>query len=503
MDSGGTAGRWNRAGRLATDPPGPHALTKITPVSTNSPQLRLYPYDPNGNMTNLDGMVAMWDFKDRLVALENTEMRADYTYDFSDRRITKKVFWKHGEPTTNTNQPAPFNHQPSTTTVTYVGKHFEVREHEAPTKYVWNGNTRVARVTGTLSPNTRLQRVRVAAGWNLISVAVTAPNTLFQLSNLHSPILSLAYKWDQAGQTWLSVSSSETLPAGSVLWLSATTDATLRVTGVYPGPMPNLRAPPEGAFLPSAGLEPWNLSSTPAAQPSTALWFFSPDRQIWQTRLPVPLTEYSDFSPTLPPGAAFFVKAPAPSDLELPDPALGLRFYHQDHLGSSSCLTDTQGQLVEEAAKYPFGVTRNQNRARGIREEYQFTQKEEDDESGLAYFEVRILASVLGRFTSIDPLRLGLADDSVREATTRNPQALNLVVYCLNNPLRFNDPTGLQEDDLSNRLYAEQIFRGPRMERVTFLGGWEDEQSGGVLDRTGVLNYNAGQVEERAKQFLE
>ena len=161
MDSGAAAGRSGRIGRAATDPPGPHALTAIRNPSFAT---RNYPYDSNGNMTNLDGMVATWNFKDRLVRLEDTNMVANYAYDFTDRRITKKVFWKHGEPTANTNQLATLNPQPSTTTVTYVGKHFEVREHEAPTKYVFNGNTRVARVTGTLMPaNLRVQRVASAS----------------------------------------------------------------------------------------------------------------------------------------------------------------------------------------------------------------------------------------------------------------------------------------------------------------------------------------------------
>jgi hypothetical protein len=46
-------------------------------------------------------------------------------------------------------------------TTLYVGKHFEVRDHDQPTKYVFNGNTRIARITGSLSTNTRIQRFRL------------------------------------------------------------------------------------------------------------------------------------------------------------------------------------------------------------------------------------------------------------------------------------------------------------------------------------------------------
>ena len=51
-------------------------------------------------------------------------------------------------------------------TTIYVGKHFEVRDHDAPVKYVFSGNTRVARVTGSLSANERIQKLRLRAGSN-------------------------------------------------------------------------------------------------------------------------------------------------------------------------------------------------------------------------------------------------------------------------------------------------------------------------------------------------
>jgi hypothetical protein len=102
MSYGGAAGAAGRVGRAPTDPPGPHALTGVSQPSTNSPQPRVYGYDANGNMTNIDGLVCTWDFKDRLVAVENATMRAQYTYDYTDRRITKKVFWNNADPPPST-----------------------------------------------------------------------------------------------------------------------------------------------------------------------------------------------------------------------------------------------------------------------------------------------------------------------------------------------------------------------------------------------------------------
>src|SRR5438046_10391776 len=81
---------------------------------------------------------------------------------------------------------------PTTTTI-YVGRHFEVRDHDQPTKYVFNGATRVASIAGSLSTNTRIQRLRLHPGWNLCSIAVTGP---FPASGGEN--ITAAYQWKAA-----------------------------------------------------------------------------------------------------------------------------------------------------------------------------------------------------------------------------------------------------------------------------------------------------------------
>jgi hypothetical protein len=143
------------------------AAIRHSPLAT-----RNCPYDGNRNMTVIDGLTSTWDFKDRLVSVENPEVRADYSYDYTDRRITKSVAYKPG-----------FTNHVSRITSLYVDKFFEAREHDAPTKYVWNGNTRVARVTGSLNTNLRVQSLRVWKGWNLRSLAVNGTNALAQMNS--------------------------------------------------------------------------------------------------------------------------------------------------------------------------------------------------------------------------------------------------------------------------------------------------------------------------------
>ena len=432
MDSGGSAGRWNRTGRAPSDPAGPHALTSITPTSTNSH--RVYPYDSNGNMTNIDGLVCTWDFKDRLVAVENAEMRAAYTYDYTDRRITKRVVWKPGYPLPSDGRGAGVE---GTTTVSYINKYFEVREHDAPTKYVWNGNTRVARVTGSLNTGVRVQRLRVHPGWNLCSLAVNGPLSASGAEG-QGDVVSSAFKWNPASQDWQPVTLGASLPSGTILWLQATTNATLTVTGDYADPT-NRTVTASGDFLPSAGLEAWNILSTLSNQPSTTLWTYDAPFTRWLSWLPPPLELQSDLPAFLAPGQAVFARADALAQLEVPESALRIRYYHQDHIGSSSCLSDSMGDFAEESEFYPFGHPRMELRPRGLNENYTFAQKEQDLETALHYFEARFVDSRFSRFLRTDPLSL----NGPRKYLL-NPQLGHPYSYAANNPLVFSDPTGTE-----------------------------------------------------------
>jgi hypothetical protein len=198
MAYGGTAGRMGRMGRQPNDPPGPHALTGLQHSKTN----RAYSYDANGNMTVIDGLRCTWDFKDRLVAVEDDTMRAEYRYDFSGRRVIKKVTWKKEEPNSSGGGSAPAPALKSkTTSALYPGKHFEVREYDQPTKYVFNGSTRIARVTGSLSVSTRIQRFRLHAGWSLLSLALDEAR--FE----SAPEVSAIYRWNPATSAWEAADS--------------------------------------------------------------------------------------------------------------------------------------------------------------------------------------------------------------------------------------------------------------------------------------------------------
>jgi RHS repeat-associated protein len=343
---------------------------------------------------------------------------------------------------------------PRPTMTVYVGKHFEVRDHDQPTKYVFNGSTRVARIIGSLSTNTRIQRFRLRPGWNLLSLAVSAPDLSDQLQR--PGVITSARAWNPQTGNYSLV--SQVAPAGTVLWVHATTNATIAVTGTYSDPV-NRQVSTGATYLPSTGLEAWK----PNFPPSVAAWSFNPQpspvrhsfsdggtlnsQPTWLARLTGNLSSVNELPRAFAPGQALYVVNPAPFELEAPDPALRIRYYHQDHLGSSSVVTDADGAPVEETAFYPFGVPRHEHRPDQIEEAYKFTQKERDRESGLHYFEARLLTGGMARFMTQDPMYANpdalAAEDAAAFLAT--PQKMNMYAYARNNPLSYVDPTGLEE----------------------------------------------------------
>ncbi len=129
--------------------------------------------------------------------------------------------------------------------------------------------------------------------------------------------------------------------------------------------------------------------------------------------------------------------------LEVPESALRIRYYHQDHLGSSTTLADSTGILVGETESYAFGYPRIEYKRDNLRESYQFTQKENDTETGLSNFEARMLASMFGRFIRNDPALTSPPADWLR-----NPSRMNGYLYCAGQPLMRIDPSGMEDKNI-------------------------------------------------------
>jgi len=105
-------------------------------------------------------------------------------------------------------------------------------------------------------------------------------------------------------------------------------------------------------------------------------------------------------------------------------------FFHKDHLGSSTIMTDASGYVIESTEYMPFGSVRSHSGANTS--DYKYTDQELDAENGLYNYNARLYDPFIGRFIS---------PDTIVQAPY-NPQSLNRYSYCLNNPLVYVDPSG-------------------------------------------------------------
>ena len=449
-------GRGNRIGRDPGDLPGPHALTGISNGG-------IYDYDANGNMANIEGAVCNWDYQDRLIRYEKGDTVADYTYDYSGRRITKKV-----------------TKDDTTTQTLYPNRVFEVRPNSAPVKYVFNGQSRIARVKGTLSPATldnRIQRIWLYEGMNLVSLAVLTDENIgeiFQGSEVYT----------YNGSSYEPVPLISVPQVGEPLWVRSVAAKVIAVKGSYDDSVFSQSIPTGDSLIGWPRLEPF--SPDVHIEGDFRIFVFDNYRNSWQMGLreqvPVLPAYLSNVPTQLDSACALWLKQTAGANItSQPTKPNDIVFYHTDHLGSSNIITDIDGNLLEETAFYPFGTPRNEySSSNTFNSSYKYTGKELDVESSLQYFEARYLVAKVGRFASVDPL---YSHDPMPNSKRNkdfldleDSQNINIYSYVHSKPLYYIDPSGLYDeenslmDEMSNNfnknMLIDQIkkYRGSELE---------------------------------------
>jgi RHS repeat-associated protein len=118
-------------------------------------------------------------------------------------------------------------------------------------------------------------------------------------------------------------------------------------------------------------------------------------------------------------------------------PSATVAYYFSDHLKTASVITDAAGTIKAESDYYPWGgelqfVANDAN-------DYKFTGKKRDAETGLDYFGARYYSNGLARWVSADwsatPVPVPYADFG-------NPQSLNLYQFVGGNPASKADLDG-------------------------------------------------------------
>ena len=104
-------------------------------------------------------------------------------------------------------------------------------------------------------------------------------------------------------------------------------------------------------------------------------------------------------------------------------------FYHSDHLGSTSYITDDKANITQYDAYLPYGELLVDEHSSSEELPYKFNGKQFDEETGLYYYGARYLNPVASIWYGVDPMSL------------TKPTLLSYV-YCSDNPIRYYDKDG-------------------------------------------------------------
>ena len=184
-------------------------------------------------------------------------------------------------------------------------------------------------------------------------------------------------------------------------------------------------------------------------------------------------------------------------------------YYHPDHLGSSSYITNLDSEVMQHIEYVPYGevfideleFTRKSaaagkancnntwntpyrfndcaNEGRGklactmpsaANRRVELNAKEFDEETGMYYYGARYYEPRLSLWMSVDPIsnydprNSENYLDGEHNGGVVNAQNLNPYQYCYQNPVRYNDPNGMQVDISVHgntiELYQHLVFYG-------------------------------------------
>ncbi|GHT17512.1 hypothetical protein FACS189429_1760 [Bacteroidia bacterium] len=162
------------------------------------------------------------------------------------------------------------------------------------------------------------------------------------------------------------------------------------------------------------------------------------------------------------------MRAPTAND----NPELFQYYYHSDHLGSTSLITNLDGEVVQHIEYIPFGEVFIEERNNKWNTPYLFNAKELDEETGLYYYGARYYDPRTSVWLSADPMQ-----EKYPFQTT--------YVYCANNPIIYIDPDGNFAIDVHKRI-ARNAFKLSNYSSPK-LAPYRDAISGGYI---GYIDFN-------------
>ena len=123
---------------------------------------------------------------------------------------------------------------------------------------------------------------------------------------------------------------------------------------------------------------------------------------------------------------------------------------HGDHLGSSSYITNLDGEVSQHIEYVPFGEVFIEERNNTWNTPYLFNAKEFDEETGMYYYGARYYEQRISLWMSVDPISNYDPRNSENYLDGEHNEGvyysfnLNPYVYCYQSPVILVDPNGKQ-----------------------------------------------------------
>ena len=409
----------------------PHGVTTGTDGFTAS-------YDANGNMITKSGYALTYDYDNRLVK---------YQGGFSSNPITVDIPLASGW--NFITLPLTVDNSAITTVLSSIsGQYDQVSRYNPATAklehfvndyyynqfttmevgrgyqiYVTNASGCILKITGrTLSSTTNISLV---AGWQIFGYPSNAPK---KVSDALSGLVKGTHydricRYNKSTQAYVDLAPTDTLAGGESCFLHMLTSATLVVT-------PNLTSDLSEFVYDADGARVKKTTNGTATIYAGELYEKAGSLITKHIYLGGNRIASKSSTDTL--------------------------YYHSDQLGSSNVITNSAGAQVQLSQYKPFGEL-SLNTATKVN--YYFTGKELDS-TGLYYYGARYYDPKVGRFITPDNY----------VAKPFNPQYLNRYSYCMNNPLRYIDPTGNYPwDSLTNPINNISTNIDSTSQMITFI----------------------------------
>ena len=145
-------------------------------------------------------------------------------------------------------------------------------------------------------------------------------------------------------------------------------------------------------------------------------------------------------------------------------------FYHSNHLGSTSYITDDKANITQYDAYLPYGELLVDEHSSSEDLPYKFNGKQFDEETGLYYYGARYINPVTSIWYGVDPL-------------AEKYKSIGAYVYCSANPIRLIDSDG---------------------KKILFVNGYWNSFIGGLIGSSSAgANYWGDGFTVAAKSFFK